>query len=257
MKKYLLGLVCIFIGTLGQAKNTYVPFYKTQMSLTQEGKTTALESVSKEACLGTLGEEIVFTVLHEEVTPSKVKSIKRAKANVGWSAFAAGLLEGDGTTEALSSSYIVESARMHAEQVKSLWIDLLVENNTDEDLFLCNLKKGMEYYHIPAHSFMTLSLAQQEKYQFRVSNAYPFDQVERPSGWKQQVAYLSVSAQSHVEKRDVEYEDDSCIILPDGDSISKNGQVVTSFVYIDKETYEPKPMGLYDYRKFRKEQEMK
>lgn len=257
MKKYLLGLVCVLISTLGQARNTYVPFYKTQMSLTQEGKTTTLECESKEAGLGTLGEKVVFTVLHEEVTPSKVKSIKRAKANVGWSAFAAGLLEGDGTTEALSSSYIVESAQMRAEQAKSLRIDLLVENNTDEDLFLCNLKKGMEYYHIPAHSFMTLSLVQQEKCQFRVSNAYPFDQVERPSGWRQQVAYLSVFAQSHVEKRNVEYEDDSCIILQDGDSISKNGQVVTSFVYIDKETFESKPMGLYDYRQFKKEKEKK
>ena len=243
MKKYLMALLCIFVCTLGHAKNTYVPFYKTQVSLTQDGKTTSIEGTSKEVSIGTLGDKVVFTILHEEVTPSKVKSIKRAKANIGWTAFMAGLIEGPGSTEALSSQSMIESAQIHSDMTKKLKMEMLIENNTDEDLFLCDIKRSMEYFHIPAHSFLTITLANPEVKQFRVSNAYPFDHVEHPTGWKQEVAYLSVYAKSHVEKMTIEYEDDECIVFENGEN---------SYIYLKKETFENKPIDLYEYRKLKK-----
>lgn len=136
MKRFFVIFFCIVFVFGAKAKTTYIPFYRSSISITENGTTKTVDGQSNQLSLSTGDNGVKFTILHELVTKDKVKSIKSAKSNAGWTAFAVGLSQGNGTTEAVSGTKIINSANDAADEAKHLTIELLIENNSDEDIFV-------------------------------------------------------------------------------------------------------------------------
>lgn len=118
-----------------------------------------------------------------------------------------------------------------------LSIELLIENNSDEDIFVGDMNKGLAYWHIPSKGRLTIQLNNPNWFQLRVSNAYIYDNIERSPDWKQKVAYVSVSGSGYVEKKNVEYEDDYQIIYTNLDaSLSNDSATEKEYILYNKET---------------------
>lgn len=92
--KRILPLVLMFAMAVAMAKTTYIPSYQGALSITKDGQTTTKNDCLREVTLGYDNGHVVFTLLHEEVTKSKVKSIKRAKMGAGWAAVGWGMAMG-------------------------------------------------------------------------------------------------------------------------------------------------------------------
>lgn len=110
MKRIAIIVFCITFVLGIQAKTTYIPFYSSSISITENGTTKSVDGQSNQLSLCTVDSGIKFTILHELVTKDKVKSIKSAKSNIGWTSVVVGLSQGNGTTEAVSGSSIINSA---------------------------------------------------------------------------------------------------------------------------------------------------
>lgn len=240
MNRLFWIFMCIVLTINIQAKTTYIPFYSGSISITENGITRSVEGQTNSLSIYSGDNGIKFTIIHEMVTKDKVKSIKSAKSNVGWTAFAAGFAQGNGTTEAVSSNTMINTAKDAADDAQQLSIELLIENNSDEDIFVGDMNKGLSYWHIPSKGNLTINLNNPDWLQFRVSNAYIYDNnIERASDWKQKVCYVSVAGSGYVEKKNVEFEDENQIIYyniigkltPDSDPDSNK-----EFIQFDKNT---------------------
>lgn len=222
-----------------QAKTTYIPYYRSTISITENGVTKSADGGGNQLSLSMAGNSIKFTIFHEQVTKDKVKSIKSAKSSLGWSTFSVGLNQGRGTTEAMAGAAIINSAKEAADEAQHLSVDLVMENNSDEDVFVGDINKGMGYWHIPAKGNLTVHLNNPDWLQLRVTNAYIHDNIERSPEWKQKVAYVTLAVSGNVEKKNVEYEDDVQIIYSDiaGGSPSKYDEIPDmEYALYDKQT---------------------
>ncbi len=241
------------VGVYG--KTTYIPFYRSYISITENGVTKAVDGDANRLSLGTADNGIRFTILHEQVTKDKVRSIKSAKSSVGWSTIAVGLSQGRGTTEAVAGSAIINSAKKEAEEAQELSIELLIVNDTDEDIFIGDMNKGMGYWHIPSKGNLTVHLNNPDWFQLRVTNAYMHDNIERPADWKQRVAYVTLSASGHVEKKFVEFESDTQLIyaVEQDDSYDENISPVAGYALYDKQTSSSTPITKEEYKRIKNE----
>lgn len=250
MRRFIILLFSLITLFGVQAKTTYVPFYHTSISVSENGKTNAVESQGCELSVNAFNNCVKFTVLHEIVTKDKVKSIKSAKSNAGWNSFAIAFGQGAGTSEALAGSALLNESERAVSESTKLSIQLFIENNSDEDVFVGNINKGVGYWLIPAKGNLTINLENPEWIQLRVSNAYIYDNnVERASGWKQKVSYITVSSDSHVEKKNVEFEDDEVLIYSNIDyGFDMTGK---QYNLLDKITFESIKITQNEYRQIK------
>lgn len=255
MKKLLITFVLVLVAISISAKTSYVATYFSKIVCDYRGVTDSILGITPEISYSFNKEELVVTILHEELDAKTIKSIKRAKANAGWAAFAAGMnvafadrrdvysLEAAKTQIAASESYSAA-----AEKMQHLGIEILVENNSEKEMYINDTARGTIHYIRPKGSIV-LPFANPGQVQLRIANAYP----DAPDA-----KYFCLTAYSTTEKKSIAYEDFDCIVLPMDIKEGESGYMEpSSYVIIDKITRCEKPMTKAAFEEFRKENKEK
>lgn len=221
MKKIILvALLAAF--TKAQGKTTYVPAYMSYIHIIENGDTLSATVTDRSLSLQSADDDVRIVVEHEDLTGERVKAIKRAKRTAGWMAAIAVV---QGTSAAFSDNALQHmvrsgSARAAAElsamyagiakAEKTLDMEVLVENNTVDEMLINDTDRGLSWYVQP-HEALALKVNNPDCIRLRISDLN-----------HRRVRFATIAAGSYVDKVELKHEDDDYWFitaykrLPDG-----------------------------------------
>ena len=250
-----LHFIAVFAAlALGiQAKTTYIPTYLNRIFLIEDGQIDSMQNHQQMLQIDSKDNLISCFVAQQAVSPDLVKVIKQAKRTAGWAAVASGLSSGAagfsagqfytgrankgaivGYVESRETAKELEAmsadASAQAEELKTLMVDLVVKNNSEKEMLITDMDRGLVWFVLPGQE-TALPLAKGEECHFRISSCSPLDE---------NVKYINVSADSSLEKYNVALETDAFWYVPISEkarsSLGFESSVDEGYIKIDKET---------------------
>lgn len=256
-KMFFLLVLCLSLFYIPiSAKTTYIPTYRNYLHIVNNGDTMAVVNNLSDLELNDVSGLFTLRIEQEDVNHEKVKAIKRAKRAAGWLTFSAVML---GVATAYSNNtiqYMVNRANFElvsdlaaiytvnsvAEQI--LEINFWIDNNTDGELFVNDMDRGLVWCILPRQS-LKLKLNNPEASRLRISDAK-----------SDFVRYATAVAGSKVTKYTISYEDDDIWIVPFyiDEEVESYGyaSVLTKYIRIRKEDYCEEDMSIDDFVAFKK-----
>ena len=257
--KHFITLLIFFFAIQAQGKTTYIPSYANRLILIENGKIDTTENQQRVLSLPSQDGTIRCSLVQQVVTPELVKAIKSAKSAAGWAMVAAG-------SSAASAGYSIgrmnsrpvdgfmvsnyvnaheltgasldysASALAQAEDLKMLYVDLLVKNDSEKELLITDMDKGLVWFVMP-HNEMALHLSKGEEGHFRVAPCSALDE---------NVKYINAVATSTMEKYTIGLETDLFWYIPMTEKAVQTLQFPTyvkdGYIRVDKETMRMKAL---------------
>ena len=251
--KILIIVLPILMWCLtASGKTTYIPTYRSYIHIVNGTDTMSVEGTLTELMMKDAGGLFTIRIEHEEVTKEKVKAIKRAKAAAGWMAFSA-VMSGvstafsDNTLEyyirSTNTSMATDLAQMYAADSKDeqkLGIDIWIENNTEGELVVNDMERGLTWYILPGQS-AKFKANNPEAARFRISDI-------RNSF----VRYVTGAAGSSVKKWELGYEDDECwVVIVYKEGAFHGPENITGYRLISKEDFSERDMSADEFTAFK------
>lgn len=205
MKKCFLLFLLLILGLSAEGKTTYIPSYKSYITIDSVEVSNILMSLESRASNGMFS----ITIIHEDVTKEKIKAIKRAKAAAGWASFSAAM---SGIAAGVSKSrldYIVNSANAKfssetteiydiiATGEQTLGIEVWLDNTSNQEITVVDKDRGLIWYVLP-HETLQIELTNPGLCNLRISDLH-----------HNVVSYATVVAGSSVAKYDISLETES------------------------------------------------
>ena len=254
MKRIVISvIVALLLVCSLTAKTTYIPIYRSYIHIVNGTDTSAVSNNLMD--LETADENGMFKIYieHEDVTKEKVKAIKRAKRTAGWATFSA-VMSGISTAFSRNSlQYMIRSTttriaaqladiynkNAHAEQ--TLLIDTWIENTSEDELMINDMERGLVWFVRPSE-YLHLQLNNPDVANLRISDVH-----------HNNIRYALVAAGSLVEKKEIEWEDDTCWIYGVWGNLGfTEVRVVDYYVRISKEDYSEKEMSIEEFKAYKK-----
>jgi hypothetical protein len=251
-KKAIISLI-LLIGCLAiKAKTTYIPTYYSYIQIKQGKDTVSINGNSASLEMLSFDKRFTVSVHHEDVTHEKVKAIKRAKAAAGWSMFSAIMstitpgMRGSlfsRVQDVRLTSMLTKMDTENAESEQVFEVEIWVENNSDKELIVNEMIRGLVWYVQP-HQSIQFEVGNPELASLRVSDID-----------NNMIEFVTVGAGSSVRKEYISYEDDECWIADIyRKSINNDTPLVpVAYNWISKTTYEKKRISIQEFREFKKE----
>ena len=254
MKKSVITLLLLIGGLSIEGKTIYIPVYNSYVFLQQGNDSVKVSSAKPSLELESFDKQFTLAVHHEEVTLEKVKAIKRANRTAGWSTFNTMLsVIAPGKRGSLfsriqdirQSSILLKMDKENANAEKVLSIEVWIDNNSDKELIVNDMIRGLAWYIRPKES-LKFELSNPDLARLRVGDIN-----------NQSVCYATIGVGSMVNKWQVGWEDDESWIV----AVYKK-QVIEYEEYenlenyrrISKTDYSEKDMTIEEYKAFIKEQ---
>lgn len=226
------------------AKTTYLPIYRSLITLTEpSGNTLNEESHAMITTIMPENKHFRLSVVHEEMTELKVKSIKKAKRAAGWmaasailssvSAFTSGSAAGfDGRiANARISSMMAGMYAANAKAEQVLHVQIQFENLGNEEMMVADIERGLVWYIRPGTNFV-MDLPNPDAAQLRISPALNIGK---------DIYYATVCGGSSIRKWAVEYEDDDCWVVTSLENSNDYDLYFlkdNEYIRIDKDSFE-------------------
>ena len=253
MKKVLVFLFASLFATFTQAKTTYIPTYDNRILLIENGEMDSLTNTKPSLVMPSKDRLITCTLAQQVVSEALVREIKRAKSAAGWSMAAAALSSvSEGVAQhqmergrdkgwamrsfvdsrELTNSSLAASAdaRAQADDLKTLLLDLVVRNNSQKEMLITDMDRGLVWFVLP-NCEVRLPLLKNEECHFRISSCNPLDE---------NVKYINVLGTSTLEKYTIGLETDIYWYVPISAKALKGLRFQTDqqegYIKIDKET---------------------
>lgn len=244
--------VCIFAIHI-QAKTTYIPTYDNRILLIENGEVDSLSNKAHALMMSSKDNLITCTLAQQVVSKELVRDIKKAKNAAGWAMVAASLSsvsEGmaqsqmnsgydkgwamqnyvdarENTNASLAAS---ANSQARAEDLKTLLLDLVVKNDSQKEMLITDMDRGLVWFILP-HREARLPLLKGEECHFRISSCNPLDE---------NVKYINALGTSTLEKYPVSLETDISWYVPISNKTLKGLRFETDqqdgYIKIDKET---------------------
>ena len=236
-----------------QAKTTYIPTYDNRLIVIENGQLVSVKNQQPLLSKPSQDGLITCAIVQQVVSDDLVKSIKQAKRSAGWAmvaaglnSFSAGMAEGQmnsGHANGYTVSNYVESrratdaslaasadAKAQAEELKTLLVELVVKNNSDKEMLITDMDRGLVWFVLP-HNEVALPMAKGEECHFRISSCAPLDE---------NVKYINAIANSTLEKYTIGLETDLYWYVPMSDKAAKGLRFASDrkdgYIRVDKET---------------------
>lgn len=253
-KKVLILTMFVFIFAIHiQAKTTYIPTYDNRLLLIENGEVDSLANKAHSLMMSSKDGLITCTLAQQVVSEDLVRDIKRAKNAAGWAMVAAALSsasEGmaqsqmnsgynkgwamqnyvnarENTNASLAAS---ADAKAQAEDLKTLLLDLVVRNNSQKEMLITDMDRGLVWFVLP-NCEVRLPLLKDEECHFRISSCNPLDE---------NVKYINALGTSTLEKYTVGLETDISWYVPISNKALKGLRFETDqrngYIKIDRET---------------------
>ena len=257
--KHFITLLIFFFAIQAQGKTTYRPSYANRLILIENGKIDTTENQQRVLSLPSQDGTIRCSLVQQVVTPELVKAIKSAKSAAGWAMVAAGFsaasagysigrMNSRPVDGFMVSNYVnaheltgasldySASALAQAEDLKMLYVDLLVKNDSEKELLITDMDKGLVWFVMP-HNEMALHLSKGEEGHFRVAPCSALDE---------NVKYINAVATSTMEKYTIGLETDLFWYIPMTEKAVQTLQFPTyvkdGYIRVDKETMRMKAL---------------
>ena len=258
-------LNCIFVS-FTQAKTTYIPSYDNRLILIESGEVDSLTNTSHSLVMFSKDGLITCTLAQQVVSKDLVRDIKRAKNAAGWAMVAAALSsasEGlaqsqmnsrynngwamrnyvDARENTKASLAASEDAKAQAEDLKTLLVDLVVRNNSQKEMLITDMDRGLMWFVLP-NCEIRLPLLKDEESHFRISSCNPMDE---------NVKYINALGTSYLEKYTIGLETDLFWYVPISDKALKGLRFETDqkkgYIKIDKETMSMEIISNKEYKR--------
>lgn len=254
MKKIILFsfLICVFTTCI-QAKTTYIPTYKNRLLLIEDGEIDSLTNKAHALVMQSKDGLITCTLAQQVVSEKLVRSIKKAKSEEGWAMVALALSSASANMAQNSMNYGYDKgaamanyvdaresanvsfaastyARAEAEDLKTLLLDLVVRNNSQKEMLITDMDRGLVWFILP-NCEARLPLLKDEECHFRLSSCNPMDE---------NVKYINALGRNTLEKYIIGLETDISWYVPINQKGFKNLQFTTEqengYIRIIKET---------------------
>lgn len=237
-----------------QAKTTYIPTYFNKIFLIEGGEIDSLQNHQQLLQMDSKDKLISCFVAQQVVSPDLIKAIKQAKRTAGWMAVASGLstagttfsevqmYRGARTKPGYITGYVEgrdlergfdamsADASAQAEELKTLMVDLVVKNNSEKEMLITDMDRGLVWFVLPKQETV-LPLAKGEECHFRISSCSPLDE---------NVKYINVFGDSNLEKYTIALETDAFWYVPISEkaksSLGFDSSMDDGYIKIDKET---------------------
>lgn len=253
MKRLCSAAIVALLALASQAKTTYIPTYLNRIILIENGQMDSLTNHRQMLQMDSKDNLVSCFVAQQVVSPELIKAIKQAKRTAGWLSVASALSAGGTTFSEVQMfrgkrgpGYIagyVEGRDMEreleamsadayaqAEEMKTLMVDLIVRNNSEKEMLITDMDRGLVWFILPKQETV-LPLAKGEPCHFRVSSSSPLDE---------NVKYINVSGDSNLEKYTVAHETDLFWYIPLSErtkqSLGFDSPMDDGYIKIDKET---------------------
>ncbi len=167
MKKLFLNLMFVcFFAIHVQAKTTYIPTYDNRIIMIENGELDSVSNQTHSLTMASKDRLITCTLAQQVVSEELVREIKQAKSAAGWAMVAAGLSSfnagmaqnqmnhthnkgwamqryvdaRENTNASIAAS---ASATAQAEDLKTLLLDLVVKNNSQKEMLITDMDRGL------------------------------------------------------------------------------------------------------------------
>lgn len=268
----VLSLLVFFFATHIQAKTTYIPTYDNRLLLIENGEMDSLTNKAHSLVMSSKDGLITCTLAQQVVSEELVRDIKRAKNAAGWAMVAAALSsasEGmaqsqmnsgynkgwamqnyvdarENTNASLAAS---ADARAQAEDLKTLLLDLVVRNNSQKEMLITDMDRGLVWFVLP-NCEVRLPLLKDEECHFRISSCNPMDE---------NVKYINALGTSTLEKYNISLETDISWYVPISNKALKGLRFETEqkdgYIRIVKETMAMSVVSEEEFRNIKANQE--
>ena len=263
--RYFLPFLFLFLALQAQGKTTYIPSYANRLILIENGKIDTIDNQQRVLARSSQDGAITCSLVQQVVTPELVKAIKSAKSAAGWAMVAAGFSAAsagysigrmnsrpvDGfmvsnyvNAHELTGAYLdySASAMAQAEDLKMLYVDLLVKNDSEKELLITDMDNGLVWFVMP-HNEMALHLSKGEEGHFRIAPCGALDE---------NVRYVNAVATSTLEKYTIGLETDLFWYIPMSEKAVQNLNFPTyikgGYIRVDKETMRMKALSEEEFR---------
>lgn len=214
MKKLII-FCCLSFSLNIIAKTTYIPTYISYMHIISGRDTSSVTNNLPDLELAENNGLFTLRIEHEVVTKEKVKEIKKAKRTAGWMTFYAVMT---GVSAAFSQNNLQMFMRLqdydlakdltgllkiNAESEQTLSIFLWIDNNTNDELIVNDMERGLVWCILPNES-LRLKINNPEASRLRISN--PKNDFVR---------YASIVTGSKIAKYELVWEDDNVWMISD------------------------------------------
>lgn len=257
-----------------QAKTTYIPTYVNRLILIENGELDSLTNENPSLMMSSKDALITCTLTQQVVSQDLVRDIKRAKNAAGWAMLAAALSSfNEGVAQSqMNNSHdkgwamrnyvnarentnasIAASANAleQAEELKTLLLDLVVKNNSNKEMLITDMDRGLVWFVLP-NCEVRLPLLQNEECHFRISSCNPLDE---------NVKYVKAIGTSTLEKYTIGLETDTSWYVPLSKKTLKSLKYKTEesygYIKIDKETMRKSVVSYYELKDIKNNQKSK
>ena len=263
--RYFLPFLFLFLALQAQGKTTYIPSYANRLILIENGKIDTTDNQQRVLARSSQDGAITCSLVQQVVTPELVKAIKSAKSAAGWAMVAAGFsaasagysigrMNSRPVDGFMVSNYVnaheltgasldySASAMAQAEDLKMLYVDLLVKNDSEKELLITDMDKGLVWFVMP-HNEMALHLSKGEEGHFRIAPCGALDE---------NVKYVNAVATSTLEKYTIGLETDLFWYIPMSEKAVQNLNFPTyikgGYIRVDKESMRMKALSEEEFR---------
>ena len=258
----VLSLLVFFFATHIRAKTTYIPTYDNRLLLIENGEMDSLTNTAHSLVMSSKDGLITCTLAQQVVSEELVRDIKRAKNAAGWAMVAAALSSAsEGMAQSqMNSGYnkgwamqnYVDAradARAQAEDLKTLLLDLVVRNNSQKEMLITDMDRGLVWFVLP-NCEVRLPLLKDEECHFRISSCNPMDE---------NVKYINALGTSTLEKYNIGLETDISWYVPISNKALKGLRFETEqkdgYIRIVKETMAMSVVSEEEFRNIKANQE--
>ena len=268
----VLSLLVFFFATHIQAKTTYIPTYDNRLLLIENGEMDSLTNKAHSLVMSSKDGLITCTLAQQVVSEELVRDIKRAKNAAGWAMVAAALSSAseDMAQSQMNSGYnkgwamqnyvdarentyaslaASADARAQAEDLKTLLLDLVVRNNSQKEMLITDMDRGLVWFVLP-NCEVRLPLLKDEECHFRISSCNPMDE---------NVKYINALGTSTLEKYNISLETDISWYVPISNKALKGLRFETEqkdgYIRIVKETMAMSVVSEEEFRNIKANQE--
>lgn len=269
MRKSVLTLfVCTFAFHI-QAKTTYIPTYDNRLILIENGEVDSMTNKTHSLMMASKDGLITCTLAQQVVSQDLVRDIKRAKNAAGWamaaaalSAFSEGMAQGQMNNNSYNTGWAIQNyvnarenknaslaasanASAQADDLKTLLLDLVVRNNSQKEMMITDMDKGLVWFVLP-NCEVRLPLLKDEECHFRISSCNPLDE---------NVKYINAHGTSTLEKYTIGLETEMYWYIPFSEKAAKGLRFLSNkkedYIRIDKETMRMVAVSVNDFRKIK------
>lgn len=267
-KLFLLAMCACILLPNAQARKTYIATYDNRLVLIENGVADTLANQAPALAMPSKDGLVSFTLVQQVVSQDLVREIKRAKRAAGWALVSAALSSASEglsmaqmdsgydkgwamqeyvesnqqTNESLAQS---ERAKAKAESLKTLLLDLAVKNNSQKEMIVTDMDRGLVWFVLPGCE-IRLPLPQDEECHLRISSCNPLDE---------HVKYVNALGTSSLSKYTVALETDDAWYIPVSESTLESLRFTTDqqdgYIRIDRESMAMSTVSDEDFKRIK------